>query len=44
MLAQLAAIVNAMTNAAEIADVQIVTGDTKVVERRHGDGCYINTV
>ena len=23
--------------------VQIVTGDTKVVERRHGDGCYINT-
>jgi hydrogenase expression/formation protein HypE len=23
--------------------VQIVTGDTKVVERGHGDGCYINT-
>jgi hypothetical protein len=25
------------------AGVQIVTGDTKVVERGHGDGCYINT-
>jgi hydrogenase expression/formation protein HypE len=23
--------------------VKIVTGDTKVVERGHGDGCYINT-
>jgi hydrogenase maturation factor len=23
--------------------VQIVTGDTKVVERGHGDGLYINT-
>ncbi len=23
--------------------MQIVTGDTKVVERGHGDGCYINT-
>jgi hydrogenase expression/formation protein HypE len=23
--------------------VEIVTGDTKVVERGHGDGCYINT-
>ena len=25
------------------AGVRIVTGDTKVVERGHGDGCYINT-
>jgi len=25
------------------AGVQIVTGDTKVVERGHGDGCYVNT-
>ena len=25
------------------AGVHIVTGDTKVVERGHGDGCYINT-
>lgn len=42
-LAQLAAIVEAMAGAAATAGVQIVTGDTKVVERGHGDGCYINT-
>ena len=42
-LAQLAAIVEAMARAAAAAGVQIVTGDTKVVERGHGDGCYINT-
>src|SRR5580658_29407 len=42
-LAQLAAIVDAMARAAATAGVQIVTGDTKVVERGHGDGCYINT-
>jgi len=42
-LAQLAAIVDAMSKAAAMAGVQIVTGDTKVVERGHGDGCYINT-
>ena len=42
-LAQLAAIVESMANAAATAGVQIVTGDTKVVERGHGDGCYINT-
>ena len=42
-LAQLAAIVEAMAAAAAIAGVQIVTGDTKVVERGHGDGVYINT-
>jgi hydrogenase expression/formation protein HypE len=42
-LAQLAAIVQEMASAAAIAGVQIVTGDTKVVERGHGDGCYINT-
>ncbi len=42
-LAQLAAIVDAMGKAAAAAGVQIVTGDTKVVERGHGDGCYINT-
>ncbi|HEV2133365.1 MAG TPA: hydrogenase expression/formation protein HypE [Terracidiphilus sp.] len=42
-LAQLAAIVQAMAKAAAAAGVQIVTGDTKVVERGHGDGCYINT-
>ncbi len=42
-LAQLAAIVDAMAKAAAIAGVKIVTGDTKVVERGHGDGVYINT-
>jgi hydrogenase expression/formation protein HypE len=42
-LAQLAAIVREMAGAARTAGVEIVTGDTKVVERGHGDGCYINT-
>ncbi len=42
-LSQLAAIVGAMAKAAATARVQIVTGDTKVVERGHGDGCYITT-
>jgi hydrogenase expression/formation protein HypE len=42
-LAQLAAIVEAMAKAAATAGVKIVTGDTKVVERGHGDGVYINT-
>jgi len=42
-LAQLAAIVDRMAVAARAAGVQIVTGDTKVVEKGHGDGCYINT-
>jgi hydrogenase expression/formation protein HypE len=42
-LAQLAAIVADMAQAAKTAGVKIVTGDTKVVERGHGDGCYINT-
>jgi hydrogenase expression/formation protein HypE len=42
-LAQLAAIVDAMAKSAATAGVEIVTGDTKVVERGHGDGCYITT-
>jgi hydrogenase expression/formation protein HypE len=32
-----------MGAAARAAGVQIVTGDTKVVDKGHGDGCYINT-
>lgn len=32
-----------MANAARIADVKVVTGDTKVVNKGHGDGIYINT-
>jgi hydrogenase expression/formation protein HypE len=42
-IAQLAAIANSMGAAARAAGVQIVTGDTKVVDKGHGDGCYINT-
>ncbi len=36
-------IVQSMSNAAKACSVKIVTGDTKVVERGHGDGLYINT-
>ncbi|MCX7682727.1 MAG: hydrogenase expression/formation protein HypE [Anaerolineae bacterium] len=36
-------VVRAMAEAAHEAGVQIVAGDTKVVERGHGDGIYINT-
>jgi hydrogenase expression/formation protein HypE len=40
---QLARIAQDMARAAAQAGVKIVAGDTKVVERGHGDGCYINT-
>ena len=36
-------VVQSMRTAALEAGVRIVTGDTKVVERGHGDGLYINT-
>jgi hydrogenase expression/formation protein HypE len=39
----LSRIVGSMRAAADAAGVQIVTGDTKVVERGKADGCYINT-
>jgi len=42
-LAELATIVESMADAARDAGVAIVTGDTKVVEKGHGDGIYINT-
>jgi len=42
-LSDLAVIVKSMAEAARDAGVAIVTGDTKVVERGHGDGVYINT-
>jgi hydrogenase expression/formation protein HypE len=32
-----------MANACRSANVQLVTGDTKVVNKGHGDGVYINT-
>ena len=41
--ADLRKVVASMAAAAEAAGVQIVTGDTKVVQRGKGDGCYINT-
>lgn len=42
-LADLKRIVDSMAAAARDAGVHIVTGDTKVVERGHGDGVYIST-
>ena len=40
---QLKRIADEMGAAARAAGVAIITGDTKVVERGHGDGVYINT-
>ncbi|MDO8847397.1 MAG: hydrogenase expression/formation protein HypE [Coriobacteriia bacterium] len=40
---ELKRIIVSMHDAAAEAGVRIVTGDTKVVERGHGDGVYINT-
>ncbi|MFO1290597.1 MAG: hydrogenase expression/formation protein HypE [Nitrosomonas sp.] len=42
-MATLWRVIQSMRQAADAADVKIVTGDTKVVERGHGDGIYINT-
>ncbi len=42
-LADLKRIVASMANAARVAGVSIVTGDTKVVERGKGDGMFITT-
>lgn len=42
-LADLVRIVDSMAQAAIEAGVKIVTGDTKVVEKGHGDGVFINT-
>ncbi len=36
-------IVTAMAQACRNANVKVATGDTKVVQRGHGDGLYINT-
>ena len=40
---ELARIVRSLKEAAAEANVSVVTGDTKVVDRGHGDGIYINT-
>jgi hydrogenase expression/formation protein HypE len=42
-LESLAAIAESMGEAARQAGVALVTGDTKVVDKGHGDGVYINT-
>jgi hydrogenase expression/formation protein HypE len=42
-VADLQRIVASMAAAARTAGVQVVTGDTKVVERGKADGCYITT-
>ncbi|MCA9656762.1 MAG: hydrogenase expression/formation protein HypE [Myxococcales bacterium] len=42
-LAELAALVASMGAAARACEVEVVTGDTKVVERGSGDGVYITT-
>ncbi|MGH9009803.1 MAG: hydrogenase expression/formation protein HypE [Acidimicrobiia bacterium] len=42
-VADLERIVQTMAEAAAAAGVQIVTGDTKVVQRGKADGCYVNT-
>jgi hydrogenase expression/formation protein HypE len=42
-LPELAALVASMQRAAARCGVEIVTGDTKVVDRGRGDGLYINT-
>jgi hydrogenase expression/formation protein HypE len=42
-LGDLRRIVASMAEAAQSAGVDIVTGDTKVVERGHGDGVFITT-
>ncbi|WP_081722659.1 hydrogenase expression/formation protein HypE [Saccharopolyspora rectivirgula] len=42
-VAELTRVVDSMADAACRAGVQVVTGDTKVVQRGKADGCYINT-
>ena len=42
-LEKLGTIVDTMGQAAREAGVTLVTGDTKVVDKGHGDGVYINT-
>ncbi|GAA1896438.1 hydrogenase expression/formation protein HypE [Actinomadura bangladeshensis] len=42
-VADLRRIVESMAVAAAAAGVAVVTGDTKVVQRGKGDGCYVNT-
>ena len=43
LMERLGSVVNCMGQAAKQAGVQIVTGDTKVVDKGHGDELFINT-
>jgi hydrogenase expression/formation protein HypE len=43
LMDDLGRITTAMANACKAANVQLVTGDTKVVNKGHGDGVFINT-
>ncbi len=36
-------VVRSMGEAAKVAGIRVVTGDTKVVDKGHGDGIFINT-
>ncbi len=42
-MADLRRVVNSLRQAAADAGVQVITGDTKVVEKGKGDGLFINT-
>lgn len=42
-MAQLWEIINSIKNACDVAGVEVITGDTKVVEKGKGDGIFINT-
>lgn len=42
-IADFARVVRSMAEAARVADVRVVTGDLKVVDRGKGDGIYVNT-
>lgn len=42
-LEELKKIINSISETAQAAGVKIVTGDTKVVDKGHGHGIYINT-
>jgi hydrogenase expression/formation protein HypE len=42
-IAELASVLRRMADAARAANVRIVAGDTKVMERGRGDGCFITT-
>ena len=42
-LSELQRVIGSIRKAAQEAGVQVVTGDTKVVEKGRGDGIYINT-